>query len=182
MSHYVCARNKTHIGLVWRVRERRIKHVKSGHRLQHLIPYGCDPSVFEPKHRTKMPKVGLVLPVKFVGVKSASPKVMLVRICVEKGAFALICVKNVMLACVCVEKGALARICVEKGVLVRTCGEKIVLALICVWKGVIDLICVENVMLAFVCLPPCALRREFMSARVCALTLTLKPNPNPKKR
>lgn len=60
--------------LVWRVRERRIKHVKSGHRLQHLIPYGCDPSVFEPKHRTKMPKVGLVLPVKFVGVKSASPK------------------------------------------------------------------------------------------------------------
>ena len=172
MSHYVCARNKTHIGLVWRVRERRIKHVKSGHRLQHLIPYGWDPSVLEPKHRTKMPKVGLVLPVKFVGVKSASPKVMLVRMCVEK----------LVLVRICVEKGALARICVEKGVLVRTCGEKIVLALICVWKGVIDLICVENVMLAFVCLPACALRREFMSACVCALTLTLKANPNPKKR
>ena len=84
-----------------------------------------------------MPKVGLVLPVKFVGVKSASPKVMLVRICVEKGAFAFICVKNVMLACVCVEKGALA------------------------------LICVENVMLACVCLPAYALRRKCMPAYVC---------------
>ena len=143
----MCVCNKTHIGLVWRVRERRIKHVKSGHRLQHLIPYGCDPSVFEPKHRTKMPKVGLVLPVKFVGVKSASPKVMLVRMCVEK----------LVLVRICVEKGALARICVEKLVLVRVCVE----------KGALALICVENVMLACVCLPAYALRRKCMPAYVC---------------
>ena len=63
--------------LIFISRERRIKHIQNGHRLQHLIPYGCDPSVFELQQTTKtLPKVAMVLPVKFFRVKSASPKVM----------------------------------------------------------------------------------------------------------
>lgn len=60
--------------LAIRARGRRAEYISNGSDLQHLIPFGRGESIFDHEYVSTLPKVAFVLPVKFHGVKVASPK------------------------------------------------------------------------------------------------------------
>ena len=62
--------------LAIRARGDRAEYILNGGDRQHLIPYGRGESVFDIAYTSTLPKVAFVLPVKFHGARSQSPKVM----------------------------------------------------------------------------------------------------------